>query len=557
MPFDLSTIKDDNFVEVIKKFPHLLDYMEKYTAMGNPLPLFTERLKPEHKKLKEPNLIYPISDQAFVHINPHTNSDDGYVEYVIIEPPLPERQIIEMADKLFAVQSGGMSPPVEITERYNMVENYLNKAVTLQDLPVDYDKLGDAYKLKSLPLEKKNWVGLRYHFLQRRAGTGLLDPFLSDPNLEDISIVGAGNIYVIHKAYGALKSPLFLGQEEIDELIISMSEQFGKTVSHAKPVVDSVLPDGSRINVVFGKDISRKGTNATIRKFASTPLSITQILTSKAFDYREAAYMWMMMMEGMSIFINGETASGKTTTAMALSTFIPSNWKTVSIEDTPELTLPHANWITEATRDTGNASSSVTMFDLLKACLRQRPNYIIVGEIRGAEGNIAFQAMQTGHPVMTTFHAGNMTSLVQRLSNDPINIPKTHMENLNIAVFQGAVQGPGGKRVRRILSINEILGYDPEAGNIMFIPVFTWDPGTDTVKFKGKGSSALFVSKLLERRGMAKKHEALLYDELELRAKILEKMVEKKIFNFYDVFDSISHCREIGLDAFYKELDSL
>ncbi len=557
MPLDFSSIKDDNFTEVLKKSSHLLDYMEKYAERGNPLPLFTEGLKPEHKKLKEPNLIYPISEQAFIHINPHTNSDDGYVEYIIIEPPAPERKILEMADKLFAVQSGGMSPPLEITERYNMVENYLNTAVTLQDLPVDYDKLGDAYKLKSFPLEKKNWVGLRYHFLKRRAGTGLLDPFLSDPNLEDISIVGAGNIYVIHKAYGALKSPLFLGQEEIDELIVSMSEQFGKTVSHAKPVVDSVLPDGSRINVVFGKDISRKGTNATIRKFASTPLSITQILTSKAFDYTEAAYMWIMLMEGMSVFINGETASGKTTTAMALTTFIPSNWKVVSIEDTPELTLPHANWITEATRDTGNASSSVTMFDLLKAALRQRPNYIIVGEIRGAEGNIAFQAMQTGHPVMSTFHAGNMVSLVQRLSNDPINIPKTHMENLNIAIFQGAVQGPGGKRVRRILSINELLGYNPEQGNIMFIPVFNWDPGTDTVKFRGKGSSALFISKLLERRGMAKKHEALLYDELELRAQILEKMVEKKIFNFYDVFDSLSHCREIGLDAFYKELDSL
>ena len=557
MPFDFSSIKDDNFTEVLKKSPHLLDYMEKYTERGNPLPLFTEQLRPEHKKLKEPNLIYPISEQAYIHINPHTNSDDGYVEYVIIEPPMPPRKIIDMADKLFAVQSGDMSPPLEITERYNMVENYLNNAVTFQDLPVDYEKLGDAYKLKSLPLEKKNWVGLRYHFLQRRAGTGILDPFLADPNLEDISIVGAGNIYVIHKAYGALKSPLFLGQEEIDELIISMSEQFGKTVSHAKPVVDSVLPDGSRINVVFGKDISRKGTNATIRKFASTPLSITQILTSKAFDYLEAAYMWIMLMEGMSVFINGETASGKTTTAMALTTFIPSNWKVVSIEDTPELTLPHSNWITEATRDTGNASSSVTMFDLLKAALRQRPNYIIVGEIRGAEGNIAFQAMQTGHPVMSTFHAGNMVSLVQRLSNDPINIPKTHMENLNVAIFQGAVQGPGGKRVRRILSINELLGYNPEQGNIMFIPVFNWDPGTDTVKFRGKGSSALFISKILERRGMPKKHEALLYEELELRAQILEKMVEKRIFNFYDVFDSISHCREVGLEAFYKELDSL
>jgi flagellar protein FlaI len=267
--------------------------------------------------------------------------------------------------------------------------------------------------------------------------------------------------------------------------------------------------------------------------------------------------MWMMFNEGMSTFICGETASGKTTTAMALTAFIPSNWKIVTIEDTPELTLPHANWITEATRYTGNDYSSVTMFDLLKAALRQRPNYIIVGEIRGAEGNIAFQAMQTGHPVISTFHAANMTSLVQRLSNDPINVPKTHMDNLNLAVFQGAVQGPGGKRVRRVLSINEILGYNPEGNNIMFIPVFNWDPGTDTTKFRGKGSSALFASKLLQLRGMDKRDEAILYEELALRAKILEKMVEKKIFNFYDVFDSIAHCREIGLEAFLKELDSL
>jgi len=269
----------------------------------------------------------------------------------------------------------------------------------------------------------------------------------------------------------------------------TLSEQFGKTISHAKPVVDATLPDGSRINIVFGKDISRKGTNATIRKFASTPLSIIQVLTSGVMNFTEVAYLWMMLEAGMSLFVNGETASGKTTTLMGLTAFIPANWKVVTIEDTPELTLPHNNWITEATRNTGNAASSVTMDDLLKAALRQRPNYILVGEIRGAEGNIAFQAMQTGHPVISTFHAANMVSLIQRLSNDPINIPKTHMENLNIALFQGAVQGPGGKRVRRVLSINEILGYNPQGNNIMFIPVFNWDPGTDTTKFRGKGSS--------------------------------------------------------------------
>jgi len=557
LPFDFSQVKDQDFSDTLKKTSHLLEYIETYTMRGNPLPIFTETLKPEHKKLKEPNVLYPISEHAFVHINPHTTSDDGYLEYIIVEPSPPERKLTEAADKLFAVQSGSLVPPVEITERFNMVDKYLKGAVTLTDTPVDYDNIGDVFKLTSLPVEKSKWTSFRYHFLQKRAGTGLLDPFLSDPNLEDISIIGAGNVYVIHKSFGALKSPLFLGVEEIDELIISMSEQFGKTVSHAKPVVDAVLPDGSRINVVFGKDISRKGTNATIRKFASTPLSIIQILTSKALDFREAAYMWMMLSEGMSVFINGETASGKTTTLMALTTFIPSNWKIVTIEDTPELTLPHSNWITEATRDTGTPSSTVSMFDLLKASLRQRPNYILVGEIRGAEGSVAFQAMQTGHPVISTFHAQNMVSLIQRLSNDPINIPKTHMENLNIAVFQGAVQGKGGKRVRRVLSINEILGYNVEGDNIMFIPVFNWDSGTDQVKFRGKGSSALFISHLLQKRGMSRKDENSLYDELEMRAKILQRMMEKKIFNFYDVFDSISHCREIGLEAFYKELESL
>ena len=557
MPFDFSQVKDVHLVEVLKKTPHLLRYLETYTTQGNPLPIFTDQLKPEHKKLKEPNVIYPVSEQSFIHINPHTTSDDGYMEYVIIEPDLPERKIMDMADRMFAAKSGNLDPPVEITERFNMVESYIDKNIIVTDIPIDYSKLGDAYRLETLPISKKDYPGFKYHFLQKRAGTGILDPFLADSNLEDISIIGAGNVYVIHKSFGALKSPLFLGHEEIDELLISMSEQFGKTISHARPVIDGSLPDGSRINIVYGKDISRKGTNTTIRKFASTPLSITQVLTSKAFDYNEAAYLWMLFNEGMSCFICGETASGKTTTAMALTAFIPSNWKIVSIEDTAELTLPHANWITEVTRYTGNDWSSVTMFDLLKAALRQRPNYIIVGEIRGAEGNIAFQAMQTGHPVISTFHAANMTSLVQRLTNDPINVPKTHMDNLNLAVFQGAVQGPGGKRVRRVLSINEILGYNPEGGNIMFIPVFNWDPGTDTTKFRGKGSSALFASKLLQLRGMSKRDEAILYEELALRAKILEKMVEKKIFNFYDVFDSISHCREIGLEAFLKELDSL
>lgn len=555
MTLNLSSISDENFVEKIKQKPHLKNYLDTYQTKGNPLPLFSEELKPEHKKLKEPNLIYSISEDTFIHINPHTTADDGYNEYVIIEPDEPDRELMAFADSVFAAKAGKLDPPVEITERFNMVDTYLNETLVSSPNPVDYSKLGDPFKIKKLPVQSDSFNNLKYHFLQKRAGTGLLDPFLNDPNLEDISIIGAGNMYIIHKAFGTLKVPVFLSVEAIDELIISLSEQFGKTISHAQPVVDATLPDGSRINIVFGKDISRKGTNATIRKFASTPLSIIQVLSSGVMNFTEAAYLWMMLEAGMSLFVNGETASGKTTTLMGLTAFIPSNWKVVTIEDTPELTLPHNNWITEATRNTGNAASSVTMDDLLKAALRQRPNYILVGEIRGAEGNVAFSAMQTGHPVIATFHAAAMVPLIQRLSNAPISIPKTYMENLNLAIFQAAVLNPEGKRVRRILSINEILGISND-GNVMFIPVFNWDPGTDTVRFKGRGSSALFISKVLEKRGMKRKDEGLLYEELELRSKILEKMLEKKIFNYYDVFNAISHCREVGLEEYLRELDA-
>ena len=556
MVLSLSLVSDKKFSEALKKSAHLLNYLSTYVERGNPIPLFTEKLEGEHKKLKDPNLIYPISDNTYIHINPHSNSADGYVEYAVIEPDEPDRTLMENADKLFALHAGTMNPPIELTERFNMIDQYLDKTITSTNATIDYSKT-DIFKAKNLAVFDKDIPSLKYHFLRKRAGMGLLDPFLTDPHLEDISIVGAGNMYVIHKMFGALKCPVFLSVEEIDDLIVSMAEQFGKTVSHAKPVIDATLPEGSRINIVFGKDISRKGTNATIRRFASTPLSITQIIPSKSLLSIEAAYLWMMLAEGMSVFVNGETASGKTTTMMAITAFIPSNWKIVTIEDTPELTLPHANWISEVTRDTGNANSSVTMFDLLKAALRQRPNYIFVGEIRGAEANIAFGAMQTGHPVVSSFHAANMTALIQRLTNPPMNIPKTNVENLNIAMFQAAVTGPDGKRVRRVLSINEVIGYNQEGNNVMFIPVFNWDPGSDTVKFRGKGSSALFISKVLEKRGMSRKDEGLLYEELALRTKILDKMIEKKIFNFYDVYDSISRCREIGLEQFMKELNAL
>ncbi|MEW6604440.1 MAG: type II/IV secretion system ATPase subunit [Thermoproteota archaeon] len=547
---------DPKLVEQMQKVPYLMEYVTGFVQKGNPSPTFHEKIDNSFKSRRMPNLIYPISENNFIHINAYASGGDGYFEYVVIGPPEPDARLLAAVDRMFAMYAGSWKPPDQLQERFMVVGNFLDKICVKSPTPVQYDKI-DVKKVKTITVYEKEYEYLKYHFVTKRVGLGILDPFLTDPHLEDISIVGAGNVYIVHKIFGSLKCTVWLTTDDIDDMVIGMAEQFGKTISHARPLVDATLPEGSRINIVFGKDVSRRGTNATIRRFASVPMSITQIINSKSLDAREAAYMWMMVGEGMSCFINGETASGKTTTMMGITQFIPPTWKIVSIEDTPEITLPHKNWISEVTRDTGSPSSSVVMFDLLKAALRQRPNYILVGEIRGAEANIAFQAMQTGHPVMSTFHAAQMSSLIQRLTGEPMKIPKPNVENLNIALFQAAVQGKDGKPVRRVLSINEIVGYNGAADSVMFVPVFTWEPASDTVTYRGKGSSNLFLTKILLKRGLSRKDESSLYDELELRTKILEIMIKKKIFNYYDVYDRVVQSKEIGLEKFKKELDAL
>lgn len=542
-------IPDKNLQKIVTQLPYVREYLQDFINKGYEIPTYYEKLDGSLKFLKTPNILYQIGEYILIHINGLEKSD-GYMLYNIIEPPLPDPRIMDAVDSIFAKYAGTIKPPTEYQERFLLIDEFLENTCIKSDTPIEYD--AQIIKNNKIIIYERDYEYLKYYFVRKRIGLSLLEPFLTDPYLEDISIVGAGNVYVVHKIFGPLKASAWLTNEEIDELIISMSEQFGKTVSHAKPVIDATLPEGSRINIVFGKDISRRGTNATIRRFASVPLAITQIVASNTLDAREAAYMWMMLDAGMSVFICGETASGKTTTMTALCAFIPSTWKIVTIEDTPEITLPHPNWVSEVTRNTGNPESSVTMFDLLKAALRQRPNYIIVGEIRGAEGNIAFQAMQTGHPVISTFHAANMISLLQRLTSEPINVPKTHAENLNIGLFQGAVQGKQGKTVRRVLSINEIIGYDSVSDSVMFIPVFNWDPGDDRVLYRGKGSSALFVTKLLMKRGLSRSDEALLYEELELRARIIRYWIEQKLFNYYDVYNEITKVGEMGLDAYVE-----
>ncbi len=306
-----------------------------------------------------------------------------------------------------------------------------------------------------------------------KEGLGAVEPLIQDTYIEDVSCSGMGTLFVEHKIFGSLKAGItFDTMEEVDRFVIKLSEKIGRPVTVRNPIVDAVLPDGSRVNIVFGGDVSKKGSNFTIRKFSSTPFSLLDLIEAGTLSYEMAGYLSLMIGTGMNAFVSGETASGKTTLLNAITTLIPPNHKIVSIEDTAELQVPHPNWTREVVRGSADGGSSVTMFDLLKAAMRQRPNEIIIGEIRGEEGAIAFQAMQTGHACMATFHASSVEKLIQRLTGSPINVPKTYVDNLNLAIIMSAVRLPSGEMARRVLSINEIIAYDSEANSFNFIEVF-------------------------------------------------------------------------------------
>jgi len=306
------------------------------------------------------------------------------------------------------------------------------------------------------------------------------------------------------------------------------------------------LPDGSRINIVYGTDVSKRGSNFTIRKFSDVPTSVFELIEYGTMDYLMAAYLSFVLEEGLNMFVAGATASGKTTTMNAITTFIRPDKKIVSIEDTPELQVPHKNWIRETTRGAAkeNTGAEVGMFDLLKAALRQRPDRIIVGEIRGEEGAIAFQAMQTGHGVMSTFHAASVEKLVQRLTGEPINIPKAYVDNLEVVLIQAAVKVPGKGTVRRVTSINEIVGYDPTTESFSFIEAFRWNPATDTFDFPGFMNSFILEEKIALKRGIPPFKRKVIYTELKRRAKIFQRLhLERKLKNFYDVFQVLAEAQ--------------
>ena len=533
--------KTQDFNKAQAEYPHLRRYVNSIKdEFGEPE--WMVQLDRSLRSNNQPNIIYPVGDPIFIHIR----KEDSAIKYHVILPEMDqsEKEAYEaILDRMIEVAHTAKVPNSQ-EELRDILISLFNEVIKISD---ENDKPNLLHSLgKKISVSQNQYHNILFHLIKDRLGYGKLEPLLRDIYIEDISCVGVGSVWIVHKIFGSIESSIIFENDiELNKYIVETSERVERPVSEAKPIVDAIMPDGSRANFIYSRKVSLGGSSFTIRKFNETPISGCHLVYWGTWSSQLAAYLWLCLENGISVFVCGETASGKTTTLNAATAFIPYDNKCYTVEQTPEITLPHPIWQHLITRESGE-KTDVTMFDLLIASLRSRPDYIIVGEIRGQEANITFQAMQTGHPVISTFHAGSVHSMIQRLTGEPINIPIAFIDNLNVVVIQSAVYVKG-KVERRVLSVTEIIKYNDEVGKVLTKAVFQWDAQNDKHLFRGLYNSYMMEQKMAHHMGLKDPRE--IYDIMSKRTKIVEKLMENNIYDYFEVVKILKHFHEDGDSA--------
>jgi len=550
---------------VMAAYPHVAEWVRDFEMRYGSRPIYYGPLDRDAKKQRPLNLIYVTREPIFVHIYEPPADDDGggTILWFGLEPQLTEeeenirRELVETllqeapTAPSFTTDNEFENILQQMIERYTILDTEANNLVRRQGRLWEMVGMDD----KRLTVSQTQRERLNYVVIRDLIRNGPLEPLLSDEMLEDIHSVGLKHIHMDHKVFGMVTSNIrFRERELLSRYLRAMSERIGRPVSDNKPIIDGVLLDGSRINIIFSDDVSMLGPSFTIRKFAEETISVIQLIKWGTMSAQQAAYIWICLEYGMSVLVSGETASGKTTTLNAILPFIDHNVKIYSAEDTPEVKVRHKIWQRLVTRDAKNEDSRVEMFDLLKAALRSRPRYIIIGEIRGVEGATAFQAMQTGHPVIATFHASSIVKMIQRFTGDPINVPIRFFDNLNFAIFQEVVEAPGGGIARRITGIDEVIGYNKHSDGVLTRGMFEWDPVKDKHYFRGMFQSHLLENKIAAMAGFANKRD--IYDEMLRRADAIQRMADRDLTHYDDVFDLLGLYYSNGWDHFSRAIDT-
>lgn len=424
-------------------------------------------------------------------------------------------------------------------------ENLVDLAISSDEsLQVNEDKLLNDIKnflfAKLANNSQNNTISNEYldnlarKLFQDLVGYGEIDPLIRDDNLEEIMVIGIDKpVFVYHREYGMMKTNiLFKDAGEVMNLIDSIARQINRRIDQESPILDGRLPDGSRVNATI-PPISADGPSMTIRKFKRDPLTIIDLINSKTISVELAAFFWLCF-DGLGVksanaIISGGTSSGKTTTLNALSSFINPKERIITIEDTLELQIPHEHVIRMETRPPNVENrGELTMNDLVKNSLRQRPDRIIVGEVRGSEAITLFTALNTGHSGFGTLHSNDARETITRLTNAPMYVPNIMISAIDFIIMQNRIYRSDGVSFRRISEVAEVSGI--EEGVIQLNKIFEWDPQSDTIKNVGITSKTL-----TEIANVSGNSLNSLYDEIKNREIVLQHMVNQNIRSIRDV----------------------
>jgi len=496
----------------------------------------------EEEGLTDAEVTYPLVPEdpnpgetvyAWAYIS--FDEDEGELVYRVVEPELsPETQ--EILDQIRDILQRSFD--VDFTDlETEEAEEYLQDEI---------DRIVDKYKI-SIGSEQREKI--RYYAKRDFAGLGKLQPLMNDTEVEDISCDGAGiPVYVYHRnpEFGSVATNVMWDDtENLDSFVMKLAQRCGQSISVSQPLLDGSLPDGSRVQATLATDIARKGSNFTIRRFTDDPLTPVHMMDYETEDARMMSYLWTLVENEKSILVCGTTGAGKTSQLNALSLFIKPEKKIVSIEDTPELRIPHEHWVPEVARSGFGSSvesgGEVSMDDLLKESLRQRPEYILVGEVRGEEAYILFQQMATGHTGMSTIHADSLDMLMDRLTTEPINLSGSLIETLDLIMIIKRIRR-GDRYIRRVTGLYEVQGYNERAG-IDANKVFEWNPQTDDYHVR---NDSVLLKDIVEQSGR---------DEEEMRRELVNK---QNILQWMQD-DQIKHYRDVGeiLARYYSDPQSV
>ena len=509
------------------------------------------------ESFKEASVVeeYSVSQNASITV---LESESGDYLYKVNEPKLDEFEKLiraEVSKKIVDALKYEDARSYSNKEMENIVRTnataLINNYISPSSNIIETLKSKLPWTASESEVDKKSREKVLYYIVRDFVYYGKITPILEDEHIEDISCDAPNMpVFVYHEEYRDMMTNVAYEESELDSFIRTLSQEVGKHISIADPMIEGSLEDGSRVQLTLSDEVTGDGSNFTIRRFQDIPFTPVDLIDYSTFSKEQMAYLWLCIENNKSLIFAGGTASGKTTSMNAVSLFIPPGSKTITIEDTREIKLRHNNWIKSMTRDSfgGDDQGEVDMYDLLVAALRQRPEYLIVGEIRGEEARTLFQAMSTGHTTYSTMHADSIDSSIHRLENPPIEVPRQMIGALDILCVQNQTF-VGGERVRRNESIVEITGIDNRTQKINTQTVFNWDSQRDIQQQTGQSSS---LQNIAQQRAWDSDE---IESQLEERERLLEYMLEHDIRK-YEVVTDIIRSYIVNSDFVMEKLES-